>query len=106
MKRLVCVLALVMGTGALAQQGGADGAKKLASAYRQLRDELDPLAKVTEDYEKDQLTLNNALKSGLLTQAYHTELMGRLTKRYNEARDPIRRFSSAAAAPPTMAKTR
>lgn len=71
------------------KNGGANEAKKLASAYRQLRDELDPLAKVTEDYEKDQLTLNNALKSGLLTQAYHTELMGRLTKRYNEARDPI-----------------
>lgn len=71
---------------------GADEAKKLASAYQQLRDELDPLAKITDDYNKDQETLNKALAAGLLTTERHADLMARLKLRYEEASDPLGKY--------------
>lgn len=71
---------------------GEDEAKKLASAYRQLRDELNPLLKITEDYAADQETLTKAQAAGLITGEQHADLLGRLTQRYNDARDPLGKY--------------
>ena len=65
---------------------------ELKSKYRQLRDELNPLLKITEDYEADQKTLNDAERRGLITTAEKADLMGRLKTRYEEARDPLGKY--------------
>jgi tape measure domain-containing protein len=83
----------------LTNAGGGDDARRrnreLEEArrrYRQLRDELDPLAKITDDYAADQATLNEALQRGFITASQHADLMGRLTDRYNDAIDPLSKY--------------
>jgi len=79
--------------------GGGDDGKKgrkeadtLMRAYRQLRDELNPLLKITEDYAADQATLNDAMARGIINVEQHADLMGRLTARYNDAIDPLSKY--------------
>lgn len=76
--------------------GGKSEAEKAADAamraYRQLRDELNPLLKITEDYATDQNTLNDAMARGIINTAQHADLMGRLTQRYNDAIDPLSKY--------------
>lgn len=77
-------------------RGGKSEAEKAADAamraYRQLRDELNPLLKITEDYATDQNTLNDAMARGIINTAQHADLMGRLTQRYNDAIDPLSKY--------------
>ena len=77
-------------------KGGKSEAEKAADAamraYRQLRDELNPLLKITEDYATDQNTLNDAMARGIINTAQHADLMGRLTQRYNDAIDPLSKY--------------
>nr|DAV12564.1 MAG TPA: Tail tape measure [Caudoviricetes sp.] len=77
-------------------KGGKSEAEKAADAamraYRQLRDELNPLLKITEDYATDQNTLNDAMARGIINTEQHADLMGRLTQRYNDAIDPLSKY--------------
>lgn len=66
--------------------------ERLERAYRQLRDELNPLLKITEDYAADQKTLNDSMAKGIINLEQHTDLMGRLTQRYNDAIDPLSKY--------------
>lgn len=78
------------------KNGGKSEAEKAADAamraYRQLRDELNPLLKITEDYATDQNTLNDAMARGIINTEQHADLMGRLTQRYNDAIDPLSKY--------------
>lgn len=78
------------------KEGGKSETEKAADAamraYRQLRDELNPLLKITEDYATDQNTLNDAMARGIIDTAQHADLMGRLTQRYNDAIDPLSKY--------------
>ncbi|USN15036.1 tail tape measure protein [Brevundimonas phage vB_BpoS-Leszy] len=82
--------------GGSKNKGGKSEAEKAADAamraYRQLRDELNPLLKITEDYATDQNTLNDAMERGIINTAQHADLMGRLTQRYNDAIDPLSKY--------------
>lgn len=80
------------GGGADDDKKGRKEAEKLMSAYRQLRDELNPLLKITEDYAADQTTLNSAMATGIINVEQHADLMGRLTQRYNDAIDPLSKY--------------
>ena len=82
--------------GGSKNKGGKSEAEKAADAamraYRQLRDELNPLLKITEDYATDQNTLNDAMARGIINAGQHADLMGRLTQRYNDAIDPMAKY--------------
>ncbi len=82
--------------GGSKNKGGKSEAEKAADAamraYRQLRDELNPLLKITEDYATDQNTLNDAMARGIINTEQHADLMGRLTQRYNDAIDPLSKY--------------
>lgn len=82
--------------GGKKDKGGKSEAEKAADAamraYRQLRDELNPLLKITEDYATDQNTLNDAMARGIINTGQHADLMGRLTQRYNDAIDPMAKY--------------
>ncbi len=82
--------------GGSKNKGGKSEAEKAADAamraYRQLRDELNPLLKITEDYATDQNTLNDAMARGIINTGQHADLMGRLTQRYNDAIDPMAKY--------------
>ena len=71
------------------------------AAYKSLRNELDPLAKATEDYQKNVDLLDRALQKHLITtdgvrsaEQIHDDLMARLKKRYDEAINPLKKYTS------------
>jgi len=66
--------------------GPADAIEEYRKELERLEDQLDPVGKVTKQYQIDQERLNQALSRGELTTERHSELMAELSRQYDANR--------------------
>jgi tape measure domain-containing protein len=75
-----------------AQYRDALDPRNAVTGYRELAQQLDPLAAATEQYEKELDTLNRAQQAGILVGDEYRAAVEKLNREHQDALDPVRKM--------------